>query len=513
MWRTNSLVISLGLVAALAGAQTPAAPPAPAAPPPPAVPAAPPLARLLEFDDLFHDIDLDLEGPQAIVLGRDKSPASSKPGAADYDRGAGYLDSGRYDRAIESFDKVIAGSGPKADGAMYWKAYALNRLGKRTESLATIDELVKKFPSSRWSNDAKALRIDVQRAAGQPVRPEQTSDEELKLIALNSVVSSDPDRGIPMVEQILNGSASPRMKERALFVLAQSASPRAKDLLSEFARGSKGNPDLQMKALDYLGAFRGGPDVRLLLDVYKSTPDVDVKQRVIRSLGSAGRRGLGYGFGYGLGLGDNTLVRTMRFDSDEYGRAMDEARAAIDKAQADIEKNLAQDQRDRVRAELDRARIQMQLRGPTGTERQKEREARSKEAGDALWSLYQAETSVDLKREILRNMRFPSQSEHLLQIARTEGNPLLRQSAVQGLVVDRTPQSNGMMLTLYTNEKDAAVRRRIADSVASTSGSAGTLVQMARQETDPALRKHLVERLSTMKDKEAVDYMVEILKK
>jgi hypothetical protein len=36
---------------------------------------------------------------------------------------------------------------------------------------------------------------------------------------------------------------------------------------------------------------------------------------------------------------------------------------------------------------------------------------------------------------------------------------------------------------------------------------------MARQETDPALRKRIVERLSTMKDKEAVDYMMEILKK
>ena len=36
---------------------------------------------------------------------------------------------------------------------------------------------------------------------------------------------------------------------------------------------------------------------------------------------------------------------------------------------------------------------------------------------------------------------------------------------------------------------------------------------MARQETDPALRKRIVERLSMMKDKEAVDYMMEILKK
>jgi hypothetical protein len=43
--------------------------------------------------------------------------------------------------------------------------------------------------------------------------------------------------------------------------------------------------------------------------------------------------------------------------------------------------------------------------------------------------------------------------------------------------------------------------------------SAATLVQMAKQETDPALKKRVVERLSMMKEKEAVDYMLEILKK
>ena len=98
-----------------------------------------------------------------------------------------------------------------------------------------------------------------------------------------------------MVEQILAGSASPRMKERALFVLAQSGSPKAKTMLTDIAKG-KGNPDLQMKALDYLGAFGGGPDVPLLVDIYKSSSDIDVKKRVIRSLGTAGRRGGGFAF-------------------------------------------------------------------------------------------------------------------------------------------------------------------------------------------------------------------------
>jgi tetratricopeptide (TPR) repeat protein len=512
MTRITSLTVSFGLVAALAGAQAPPAPPAPPAPVvSPALPPSPPLP--LDFDAIFRDVDAALDSvyPQAVAAAGGGQELRALSASADYDRGTSALDSGRYDRAVEAFDKVIAANGPKADGAMYWKAYALNRLGKRTEAAAVIDELLKKFPSSRWAGDAKVLRFDVQRAAGQPAQPEKASDEEMKLIALNSLVASDPDRGIPMVEQILNGSASPRMKERALFVLAQSASPRAKALLADFARGSKGNPDLQMKALEYLGAFRGGPDVGLLLDVYRSTSDPDVKRRVIRSLSMAGRHGLAYGYAFSIN-GDDLLGSYARSTAD-YGRAMEEARATLDQVRADLEKDLQQEQRDRIRLTLERAQTELERQSATSAAREKEREAKAKEAGNALWQLYQSETSIDLRREILRNLRFPSETDHLLQIARTEGNPLLRQSAVQGLLVDRTPQSLEMMLTLYRNEKDPGVRRQIVDSVSSMPGSAGTLVQMARQETDPALRKRIVERLSTMKDKEAVDYMMEILKK
>jgi tetratricopeptide (TPR) repeat protein len=541
MWRTTSLAVTFGLVAALSGAQTLPVPPNPPAPPvAPALPAAPIVApdlvlrldrlgpalanldrlkeadalamafdgRMADIDAVLADANAVLEDQQAVVVSRGGQVVRLTPENADYDRGTSYLDSGRYDRAVEAFDKVIAKGGQKADGAMYWKAYALNRLGKRTEALAVIDDLVKKFPSSRWSGDAKALRFDVQRAAGQPVQPEQASDEELKLIALNSIVASDPDRGIPMVEQILNGSASPRMKERALFVLAQSASPRAKALLADFARG-KGNPDLQIKALDYLGAFRGGPDVALLLDVYKTTSDTDVKKRVIRSLGMAGR----HGFNFSFNLDGNGLFEAQGQNIQIYGHAMDEARAALERAKADLERNMAQEQAARVRMEIDKAMTEFGQQSATSAEREKTREAKAKEAGDALWQLYQGESSLDLRREILRNLRFTTQTDHLLQIAKTETNPLLRQSAVQGLIVDRTPPSVEMMLTLYRNEKDPAVRRQIVDSVSAMHGSAAALVQMARQETDPTLRKRIVERLSTMKDKEAVDYMMEILKK
>ena len=229
---------------------------------------------------------------------------------------------------------------------MYWKAYALNRLGKRDEAIRTLEELQKKFPSSRWTNDAKALLIDVRQASGQPVSADVAGDEELKLIALNGLMMRDPDSAIPMVEKLLTGSASPKLKERGLFVLAQSASPRAKTLLADIAKG-KGNPDLQLKALDYLGAFGSGPDVPLLVDVYKSTGDVDVKKRVIRSLGMTGRRGVVFGGFYG-----RSTTRCRQPGDRRASAARSNARAPTReraRVQAEVERDRSRPGRTRAR--------------------------------------------------------------------------------------------------------------------------------------------------------------------
>lgn len=37
-----------------------------------------------------------------------------------------------------------------ADGALYWKAYAENKVGQRADALSTLVELQKSYPKSRW---------------------------------------------------------------------------------------------------------------------------------------------------------------------------------------------------------------------------------------------------------------------------------------------------------------------------------------------------------------------------
>src|SRR5665213_1537260 len=76
------------------------------------------------------------------------------------------------------------------------------------------------------------------------------NDEELKLLALRGVMQADPDKGVPIIEKMLAGGASPRVRGRALFVLAQRRSARAREVMLSTAKNNA-NPDLQRTAIRY----------------------------------------------------------------------------------------------------------------------------------------------------------------------------------------------------------------------------------------------------------------------
>ncbi len=204
----------------------------------------------------------------------------------EYDQGTRALDQHKYDEAAQHFDAVITGKSTRADGALYWKAYALNRAGKKDEALAAIAQLRRDYASSAWLNDAQALEAEVKQSNGQPISPTQESNDDLKLYAINSLMNADPDRAIPLIEGILKGSSAPNVKRNALFVLAQSRSPRAQQILSDYAKGG-GNPDLQFQAIQYVGQSGTKDAQQLLVSVYGTTSDIRVKSSIIQNLAGA----------------------------------------------------------------------------------------------------------------------------------------------------------------------------------------------------------------------------------
>jgi hypothetical protein len=369
-----------------------------------------------------------------------------------YQDGREDLDENRYDQAEAKFAELAALSASQTDAALYWKAYAENRLGKREASLATIEDLKHRFPQSRWQKDASALEIEVRQRTGQPAHPEMQSDDELKMLAIQGLMNTDPERAMPLLEKVLNSTDTPREKSKALFVIAQSGSPEARAILVRIAKGN-GNPELQRKAIEYLGMFGGGRDgVKggVLNEIYSSSSDESVKRTILK--------------GYMMSGDKDDLFAAAKGEKDPTLR------------------------REAIR----------QLGLVHGI--------------DELQQLYQRETSTEVKREILQSFFLAGDSGRLVEAAKTEKDPELRRAAVRNLGLINSADSGKALQTIYAKEGDRDVRREVLNAYF-IQGNVSGLVGIARTEKDPELKKEAVSKLALMHSKEATDYLMEILQK
>src|SRR6202048_3546390 len=73
-----------------------------------------------------------------------------------YDNGREALDEERYEQARDRFSELAKANGPQTDAALYWEAYADQRLGQRQAALAAIADLKARFPHSHWAEAGQA---------------------------------------------------------------------------------------------------------------------------------------------------------------------------------------------------------------------------------------------------------------------------------------------------------------------------------------------------------------------
>ena len=74
-----------------------------------------------------------------------------------YEQGQNAIERAQWQRAIERFTVLVDSKAPRADAALYWRAYSLDKLNRQGEALTSVAELLKGYPSSRWIADARAL--------------------------------------------------------------------------------------------------------------------------------------------------------------------------------------------------------------------------------------------------------------------------------------------------------------------------------------------------------------------
>jgi TolA-binding protein len=422
------------------------------------------LESKLNFDidtNLNLQYAMNLDGLAGELLGQqdgrerekdvERSRADRESGL--YIQGSSALDHGKWQVAEDRFDQVIALKQKRADAAMFWKAYCQNKLGQRTEALATLNAMEKEYPQSRWMDDAKKLEVEVKQLSGQPVSPDSESDCELKLLALNGLQQADSAKAVPMLEKMIHSTDCVKLRGQAFFVLAQSSSPEARDAITKMAKGEGVNPLVQEKAIQALGMYRAESGREILGQIYSSSADADVKKAILRAL-------------------------TM---SGDHARIL-----AAAKSEKDSE----------LRVEAIRQLGMMNDR-------------------DDIWQLYQGESSVDVKKQILNSMWQAGDVDRVSHLAMNEKDPSLKMNAINYLgMMDRKNGTKGedALLQIYASDTNPEVRKKVIGALF-ISNDAKALVALARKETDPEMKKRIVSQLSIMHSPDATAYLLELLNK
>jgi HEAT repeat protein len=404
-------------------------------------------AKIAMEDSRFHFDSMKFDMPVLHNFSEMQDAYSMTTSSSSaYDAGLSLLSRKDYDRAIVRFDQVISQKGTRADAATYHKAYALYRLGRTSDATTALGSLKKDYPKSAYLKDASVLE---QAVRGGSARGEG-DDDELKMLALNALQHSDPDRALPLIEGVLNGPNSLQLKRQAIFILAQSSQPRAREILMNLAKGG-GNPDLQRHAIRYIatGGKRGATSAELR-EIYDSTQDPDIKRAVLQAWGQSG---------------DMVNLVSVAGSAD----IIDLRRSAVNEL------------------------------GNAG-------------AVNDLWTIYQKEQNRDLKISILSRMGNMGAADKLTEVIRNEKDVELRRRAIRSLGNMRADKSAAALTDLYSRESDVENKKAIVSALGNQNNGEA-LVAIARKESDMTMKREIVSRLSNMtKNKAAMDYMLEIIK-
>jgi len=163
---------------------------------------------------------VDASGSAPLLPAADARPAAPDSAAAKLcAEGTRAIDQGRWADAVKLFSQVAAAHGDHADAALYWRAYAENKVGQAQASKDSCRDLRQDFPKSKWVEDCGALEVELNARSGKPAEIDPNSSDDVKLLALNTMLRQDEPRALAEIQAILKGDSSEKLKKEAQFIL------------------------------------------------------------------------------------------------------------------------------------------------------------------------------------------------------------------------------------------------------------------------------------------------------
>lgn len=398
--------------------------------------------------------------------GKDADPA-----AKSLRRGRDLIEEEKWQEAEKSF-KDFTASYPRhknVDAALYWLAFSLKKQGRLQDADRTLEQFMKDHPKSSWSDDAQAMRLEMAPQLGNQSTINQVLDEnsdkgneEMKLIALQSLAFTNFERALPLLQDLLKpeSKASKSLKHSAIALLAQRGNAQAIDALIGIARNSS-EKDLGHTAIIWLGLSGDDRAFDYLKEVVAAGKDKSLIDVSIVAISQS----------------RNSKARPYLLSLARSAPSPEIRRTAI---------------------------MHLGTRGDDSVI-------------DELFSLYDGESNVETKKQILTALAISGNARvqaKLLEIARSEADVEIRKSAIFWFGQRGGEKAVEMLNQMYDAEQNQSVKEQLifALSQSRSKSALQKLMQIAKTDSSLELRKKAIFWLGQSRDPEAKKFIEELLK-
>lgn len=364
-----------------------------------------------------------------------------------YELGQQQLDSKDYAAAQKSFADMAESDNPKQDAALYWLAYAQFKNQRDQQALSTLKQLQRAHPNSRWTDDARALEVEIQDKRGGKL---DVNNDEMKLYALDSLMNAEPEKSIDILERLMASENSDKVKQRALFVLSQINDASAFELIARIAKDNR-NTAMQEEAVRVLGISGEDEAIALLADIYQTSGSTRIKAQVLES--------------YMISDRSADLIRVAKTETDPELKVqairligvMSEPEVLLelyrDKAFADYRSDILDGiaisdgndvLMDLVNTEQDES-LRIDAIEKMGITSQQE-------TGAYLTDIYQRNPSHAIRAAVLHALFIQDNAQALIALSKAETDPTLKRKALESLSMMNSDESRQYFSDILSDE-------------------------------------------------------------
>jgi HEAT repeat protein len=380
---------------------------------------------------------------------------------------------GQWAKAQEKFGDYVSSypNEKNLDAALYWMAYAQQKLAKYDECRTTILRLMEKYPNSSWRSDARLLLAQVPgaytvtyapyaatvqgQAATVTTPPAEPTIIYAPAAPLGPVTIAAPGQSIGAgYAYSIDDFGEPgsdddpcEFKIVVLQALFQTDLQRGIMAATEWLKpGSTQTVRCKSAALTLLGRHGGKTVTPVILGVARSEPDLKLRARAIATLGATNDDSVVDALrDFALTSQDNDIVEASLYALSKH--TGDRAIPVL----ADI----ATSSKSITQRKLAIANISIRPGEP---------------AVDALFRIYDADQNIEIRKAVISgfgNRKSERAGARLFDIARSSDNVDLRKVAISAISRRGGDKAVEFLLNLYDSEKNEELKDQILNSLAS----------------------------------------------